>query len=330
MHATEAVEPHLSLLCSKGLALTGVLVPLATGGRGTVTGELADSRSLQQLRKDEATIRQVFNARYRAIDVFDPAAREVEIAKRTELLCAIYRLYGTSRNLTPPELRRELQSFEVEALMSVLQRLLFAGFRSLESLVDHCEQCAAADDDLLAHVMDPLLLRYLLTLSTPGLEHSIANLPLEPLEKACRVCDRSAIRAWFQRLLADSASVPLDAPQRLRALLFELWRAGVGDLGMLAHEIAVVDVALFDEMGWENTRLFCAQLRRITGPRSEALDAFLSDEDIDGALTAAEELRQEELVAHFRRLATRYDTKLHRDVRRSIFVTANLLKRRSA
>lgn len=329
MQGTVAPD-DVRLLCSKGLAVSGVLVPLATSAEPASRIPGALSPALQQLQRDETTIRTVFNQRYPAIDVFDMVARQAEVEKRTALLCVVYRLYGTGRNCTPPELRRELLAFEVDALLSCLQRLALMGHPSWDALVDHCERAAAADDDVLAHVMDPLGLRFLLTFHSPQLSESINGHSLAPLETSCRLCDRGAIRAWFGRLLSGPAPLPNDAPQRLRALLLELWRAGVGDLGMLSHEIAVLDVTLFEDLGWESTRLFCAQLRRITGPRSEALDAYLTDEDIDGALLSAEELRQDELTAHFRRLAVSYDTKLHRDVRRSVYATAHALRRHSA
>lgn len=320
----QPLNPETNLLCPKGLAKRQGLVTFI-GNQGITPSEdvgTTESRASLILRHDDGVIREVFNARCGDLNLLDAAARETELGKRNALLRLIFRLYRAGMNQTPVEVRREIRASEVEAVIAAIRRLSFMGNPKWEELLTYCEQCTAADTDVLAHVMDPFQLRHILTFHSESTRQQIGTETLGTLMTVAQGSDASAVRIWFQDLIRANEFLPKDTPQVFRAVLFELWKHGQGNLGALAFEIAVLDVMLFDDLGWESTRAFCTQLRRITGPGCETLSAYLTDQDVDDALTISEELRQEDLVVHFRKLATTYTTKQHRDLRKRVLVAA--------
>jgi hypothetical protein len=329
MFSASTITPANRLLCEKGLVKRHSLfqylgIQVANAEEDVPTAN--EPRELLLLRHDDAVIRDVFNARHGALDLMNGAVRAAELSRRATSLALIYRLYALGRSQTPVELRRALQSAEMEMVMSAIKRLSLMGQNSVESLVAYCEANAGRDVDLLAHVMDPFQLRYLLSYSSEATRERVGSAALDTLRVACQRSDAAAVKSWFQAIRRTLKNLPLDFPQLIRGVVLELWQAAGGDLATICTELAVVDTQLFSELGWETTRAFCAQLRRVTGPGCEALDGFLTDEDIDSALTISEELRQEDLVAHFRKLASSYNTSSHRDARRSIFARAQLPK----
>lgn len=324
MSPSDPSQSESGFLCANGLAkrqglVTFVSPESSTQGEET---ETLHSRAHLQLIRDEAVIREAFNVRCGEINLLDEAAREAQLDKREALIGLIYRLYAVSRERTPEEVRRALRPVDVEALISSTQRLSLMGNPDLRSLTEECERRGREDDDVLAHVMDPFQLRYILAYHSEATRGQIGNERLNTIKTACRQGNVAGVREWFQGLIRDTQYMALDTPQALRNVLLELWKEGEADLGVFAYETAVLDTQLFADLGWESTRAFCAQLRRITGPCCEALDAFLTDEDIDHALTIAQELRQPDLVNHFRKLATTYSAKSHRDLRRNVMTEA--------
>lgn len=324
MPLINAVKGDAKVLCNKGLArrqgLIDFLYPHATSTAEEM--EAGNPRADLVLRHDDGVIREVFNTRCGDLSLADGAALQPEWVKREALLRTIYRLYSIGHKRTPADLRRQLHGSEVEAVISSIQRLNFMGMGAADGLLDFCEQSANGDDDVLAHVMDPLQLRYILTFHCPTTRDELCRARVNTLIDACRARDGVAVKSWFSTLTSTTDTLPGDAPQFFRSVLLDLWKTGGADLSFLAYEIAVLDAQLFEELGWESTRSFCAQLRRITGPGCEVFDAYLTDEDIDGALIVAEELHQEELIIHFRKLATTYSTKSHRDMRKSVLTAA--------
>lgn len=315
-----------ALLCEKGLARRwGLLQFAGRETRAEESGEKNVSATTLRLRQDDTVIREVFNARYSPLGLFDSHSRTQESAKRELLLRTLYRLYWAGRSRLPEELWRETSRREVEAIVSGLQRLSLVGNPSWEKLATEVERLAAHDDDLLAHLMDPFQLRFVLSFHSEASRAEIGIENLNTLQLACSRRDAAGIRAWFQALLTQHDSLPKDITQLLRSVMLEVSRAGHGDLGTLAFEIATLDVEVSQDLGWESIRAFCAQLRRITAPGCEALDPYCTDEDIDEALTAVESLQQDELVAHFRKLATSYDVRMHSQIRRKVFVAAGVV-----
>ncbi|HEU5079048.1 MAG TPA: hypothetical protein VFT72_07530 [Opitutaceae bacterium] len=314
-----------NLLCEKGLARRfGLLEFAGRAGGADEASEKNASPAALRLRMDDAVIREVFNARYSPLGLFESHSRVQEAAKRELLLRTLYRLYWAGRAQLPEELWREISRREVEAIVSSLQRLTLVGNPSWERLVSEVERRATQDEDLLAHVMDPFSLRYVLSYHSEASREEIGIENLNTLAAAALRRDAAGIRAWFQALLAQHDSLPKDITQLLRSVMLEVACSGHGDLGTIAFEIATLDVEVSEDLGWESIRAFCAQLRRITAPGCEALDPYCTDEDIDEALTAVESLHQEELVTHFRKLAVSYDVRQHSQLRRKVFVAAGV------
>ncbi len=324
MFSRRSAFNEANLLCEKGLAKRESLLNfiLKDGEREPAGDALSDSRDALLIRHDEGVIREVFNARYSSIELMDVRAKQTQLDLRGAFLHLIYRLYRAGRTQTPAELRRQLQSQEIETAVATIQRLRYMGNPDFDALAEFCERCAGSDEDLLAHVMDPFQLRYVLSFHRPETRALLGADKLSALMAACRRRDQAGVRQCVDGMIAAAAELPKDAPQALRHSLLELWRKGDGDLGMLTFCIAVVDAQLFEELGWESSRAFFVQLRRITGPGCEVFDAFMTDEDIDSALSISEELQQEDLIVHFRKLAKGFDTKLQRNVHRSVFATA--------
>jgi hypothetical protein len=311
-----------TLLCNRGLPKVGILQHFvwAHGVTPAVVGgvPLAD----RMVRHDDAAIRDAFVRLYAAVEVLDPQAREQEFAHREERIRAIYRLYTAGLKKLPTTLRRPLQQEEVQEFFATIKRIRYTGHAVLETLIADAERCASSDEDMLAHVMDPLQIRYLLSACSPAVQQQLGAERVHALLNACQKADRAEVRAWFAALDPHFEVLSREMPQFLRSAILEMWRDGVRGLGILAFETAVLDVRMFGDLGWENTRLFCSLLRRITAPGSEVLDPFLNDEEIDCALSAAEKLKQDELIAHFRKVASSYDTRLRRDVYRAVMAAA--------
>ena len=286
-------------------------------------GKLPPSEA-EIVRHDAALIRELFDGRCPPLESLDPVQRAPQLEEREQLLSAVSRLYAAGQAATPSSFRRRLLTGEVTTLLNALNYLLQAATEPLADMLAEVERLSAQDDDLLAHVMDPLQLRYVLARDSHAARGQLGAERCELLLTAARRADRAYLRAWFEDLTSHLEILSKDTPLYLRSVLLGLWRRGEGDLAGLAYEIAILDVRLFGAAGWENTRAFCGILRRITAPGSEVLDPFLSDEEIDTCLLAVESLRQDELIAHFRRLATSYNTKLHRDLHRSVFHRARL------
>jgi hypothetical protein len=286
----------------------------------TAAGQAEANRQAQAA--DEAAIRGVFNRWCGSGQFLDENARARETAERDELLNALCRLYAISRAHTPASKERKVRAGDVERVITCFRRLaLMWGVRPGEVAM-YCETHAAGDDNILAHTSDPLQLRYILTFhkDVPGAQLTAHD--IQELRNACETSDQAAMRRWFDVVGAKRDVLPRDTPQALRFLLLQLWNAGAGDLETLAYELAVLDARMFESLGWENTRMFCALLKRIGGGKYSAFGAYITDEDIDEALELHQELGNQEQVAHFRALLTVYDTKLVRDLERAVFSSA--------
>jgi hypothetical protein len=319
-HSNDAAK----FLCPKGLARTGGLYEFL-GAHGVEVSELGGNcRSGRVLRQDEITLRQAFNHRFQGVnDYTDASSKTAALEERATLLVYLYRLYAAGRVNIPAELQRPLQTAEVEGVLSTLRRLSVTSRPNIEALVVECERHAELDTDVLAHVMDPLLVRFLLSCGAAEAEQQLGADRLRVLVDACARNDRQSIQAWFDALVPHLAVLSRHLPQFLRSLVLGIWRDGGTGLEALAFETAVLDERLFADLGFESTRLFCSALRRITAPGCEVLDPYMNDEEIDAALVAVEAINQDELVAHFRKLASTYNTQTHRLLRRRVEAAAH-------
>ncbi len=291
-----------------------------SSGSHTVGGGRGNAAEAQLA--DEGAIRVVFNRWCGPVQFLDQEARMREQAERDELYQALCRLMAISRLHTLGVSERKVRAGDVERVITCFRRLALMWKVRPSEIAAYCETRAANDDNVLAHIADPLQLRYILTFHTevPGAMITVSE--LGQLRDACVAGDQRAMRMWFDAIGEKKDLLPKDTPQALRFLLLQLWNAGAGDLETLAYELAVLDTRMFDAMGWENSRMFCALLKRIGGGRYPAFGAYITDEDIDEALELHQELGKQEQVAHFRALLTVYETKLVRDLERAVVSSA--------
>ncbi len=291
-------------------------------GSHTVGGARAQAAAIEAKQADEAAIRGVFNRWCGPVQFLDQEARVREQAEREELFQALCRLMAISRLHTAGGAGRKVRTGDLERVITCFRRLALMWKVRPSEIAAYCETRAANDDNVLAHVADPFQLRYILTFHTEVPGAVVTAEALVQLREACVACDQQAMRAWFDAIGEKKDALPKDTPQALRYLLLQLWNAGAGDLETLAYELAVLDTRMFDAMGWENTRMFCALLKRIGGGRYPAFGAYITDEDLDEALQLHEELGNQDQVAHFRALLTVYETKLVRDLERAVVSSA--------
>jgi hypothetical protein len=294
-------------------------MPTTTHSFSSVAGQAANR---QAQAADEAAIRGVFNRWCGSGQFLDQKARARESAERDEMLNALCRLYAISRSSTLASKERKVRAGDVERVITCFRRLaLMWGVRPGE-IATYCETQATGDNNVLAHTSDPLQLRYILTFHKDVSGEQLTSRDIQQLRSACEAGDQAAMRMWFDVVGAKRDKLPKDATQALRFLLLQLWNAGIGDLETFAYELAVLDARMFESLGWENTRMFCALLKRIGGGKYSAFGAYITDEDIDEALALHQELGNQEQYAHFRALLTVYDTKLVRDLERAVFSSA--------
>ena len=271
---------------------------------------------------DLLAIRAAFNRWTGPVQRFDVEGKKRELADREEMMTALLRLYTMSRASFPSGAARPVQALDVERVLSCFRRLELMGGATPAKIADYCERASEGDDNVIAHRADPLLLRYVLTYHEQATEAWFADKDLGRLRYVCERADLTGMRAWFEKLGADKETLPKGACQFLRLFLLRLWNNRMGDLETLAFEQAVLEVRLYDTMGWENTRMFCALLRRIGGGNMPAFGAYLNSEDIKEALALHEALGDAQQSAHFRALATVHDAKLVGELERAVFANA--------
>ncbi|MGC4074754.1 MAG: hypothetical protein QM760_20075 [Nibricoccus sp.] len=271
---------------------------------------------------DHVVIRAALNRWAGPVQRLDIEGKKRELADREELMTALLRLYALSRASIPKGIAPVIRAVDVERVLSCFRRLSLMGGATPSAIVDYCERAAADDDNHAAYRADPLMLRYVLTFHQAQTQVWFAANDEARLVYVCERADLAGIRAWFERVSANKEEMPKDCCQYLRLMLLRLWNRRMGDMETLAFEQAVLEVRLFETMGWENTRMFCALLRRIGGGNLPAFGAYLSSEDIEEALVLHESLSDSEQCTHFRALATVHDRRLLGELERAVFANA--------
>jgi hypothetical protein len=276
---------------------------------------------LQPLRAaDDAALEAVF---LRAVGPMTQASAEVralEQSARDEFLRALRRLYAIARARFPGPDAPLVREDDVLRVVASFRRLSLMWGVLPEEVADYCEAQAANDTDVRVHRADPLQIRHVLTFHRPG-EWASARGPqgLAALRNACVAQDAGAMRAWFDAALARKAELPGDLTQALRAMIVQLWSAGSGDVETLAYETAVLDVSLFDAMGWENARAHCAWLHRIGGARRPVFGSYLTKDEAKDARALHEALGDRSQVAYFHMFVDCFDARVLRDLERAVY-----------
>jgi hypothetical protein len=272
---------------------------------------------------DLMTIRAAINRWSGSVQLVDAEGRKQELAEREGLVAALLRLLAISHaREAGGDSVRPVQAVDVERVLSCFRRLTLLGVITPVAVAEYCEKAAAGDDNVIAHRADPLSLRYVLTYHLESTRAWFAGKNVDRLRYVCERADLASIRAWFESLAADKGALPKDSGQYVRSLLLQFWNRRMGDLETLAFEQAVLEVRLFSTIGWENTRMFCALLRKIGGGNRSAFAAYLTADDITEALTLHEVLGQADQCAHFRALAAVHDTQLIGQLEHAVLATA--------
>jgi hypothetical protein len=276
----------------------------------------------RHVREDLAVIRSVFNKRHDPLDGFDLSFKQRQIAEREVLLQTVCELYLVGRQHVPANLIKPIRAEDVERAFAALRRLALTGRVSLPDLAAYCVRMAAEATHTYEGAVDPFQLRHILCYSPDRGEKLSDILDVEALKSGCR--SKEAIRAWFNLLGQNKSQLPRSTPQLLRQFVLEIWADDAVDFATLAFELAVLDVRLNGQIGWENARGFFALLSRIAGSDRAALAAYLTDEDLDEALLVREALGDKAQAAFFRSLLAAFDTKAVRALEKAVFKEADL------
>lgn len=248
----------------------------------------------------------------------DAAAKQRELAERELYISALTRLYAASSKHAIDGTWRVVRPVDIEEAMPLLQRLTLVQKLSLDEVSAWCVARAGEDNNPFAHCIDPFQIRHLMAFHRNVAHAELGSEEIDCLKTACRAGDSTTLRTWFDAAGEGHASLPRDTPQRLRAVLFELWSEGASILEELAFEIAVLEMRMFDIIAWDNMRTFCSRLKRIGGSTSTLFNAYLSDEDIDEAMLLNEDLGNDDECRYYSRLAAAYRTDTLRNLQRTI------------
>jgi hypothetical protein len=271
---------------------------------------------------DILTIRAAFNRWAGPVQRLDTEGKKQEVQEREATVDALTRLLAINHQGEAAGQVRPVTAPDVERVLACFRRLTLLGAVTPSAIAAYCEKIAEEDDNHFARRADPLSLRYVLTYHQEPTRAWFAARDLDRLRYVCERADLAGIRAWFAAATADKEALPKESGQYLRSWLLRFWNRRMGDLESLAFEQAVLEVRLFHAIGWENTRMFCALLRKIGGGDRTAFGAYLTREDIAEALLWHETLGQDGHCAHLRALADIHDAHLVVQLEQTVHATA--------
>jgi hypothetical protein len=164
------------------------------------------------------------------------------------------------------------------------------------------------EDNLRLNQLDPLQLRHLLTFHQDIPHEELTALDIQALKRTCENASKENTHLWFEAVTKRKNALPRSTPQFLRQMITELWTTGHRDfLETLATELTVLDCAMFDALGWENSRLFLAVFKRLHGANCRPASAYIDSEEINAAIEMYKLLGDSDQVVHFRALSTTFD-----------------------
>jgi hypothetical protein len=269
-------------------------------------GKKLDDRANREAR--EECIGTVVTKWFGALELLMPKARASERARRTPFLQPLLQIHQLSCDLVPVEQRIPLVELDICAAIKLLNLIAITLRSKPAVIVAYCKAETAEENNLRANQLDPLLLRHLLAFHRRIPREKFKSLDIQTLKKACKKSDKNGIRTWFETIATRKSSLPKSTPQLLRQLILHLWTAGHRDfLDIFAPELAVLDYAMFDALGWENTRLFFAVLKRIHGAACRSASAFLDKGEINAILGMHKHLKDTDQIDHFHALSVNFD-----------------------
>jgi len=272
-----------------------------------------DCGSLSGLESRENTIRNAVKKWFGPLETLDPKARAGERERHETILHTLFRLHRLSCNLVPEQERIPVSEQDVFSTIIVLNRIAITVRCPSTTIIAYCEARAVREKNPRANQLDPLQLRHLLSFHQDIPHEELNALDIQTLRNACEKNDKKSIQVWFETIAKRKSALPNGAPQFLRQLLIDLWDAGYRDyLETFATELAVLDSAMFEAMGWENTRLFLAVFKRIHGASCRSASAFLGEGEIHADIEMYKRVGDTDQIIHFRALATTFDPKAQR------------------
>lgn len=240
----------------------------------------------------------------------DSEARQRELVERTNQGLLLHSLHEIADAIIPPAQRRLVQEAEVRRALAVLRRfaLLFPAV-GLEQLLLHCETAAAADRNPVAHLIDPLQLRHLLTFREERADAFPPPEEFPALERLVAHAPAAEITAWFGRLEESWPQLSKSTPGALRDVFARSCRAFAPEenLATVACETAVLTLRLQGIVGLEDTRLFFSLHKQIAGPALPGMDDYLQSDEINHATTQHRTAGHASTADYFRGLAQTFD-----------------------
>jgi hypothetical protein len=271
----------------------------------------------------ECIIRRTAKKWFGPLEMLDPKARTDERDRHEAILQALLRIHRVSCNLVPEQQRILISEQDIESAIIVLNRIAITVKGPSAAIISYCEARAVREKNPRANQLDPLQLRHLLSFHQDIPHEELSTLDIQNLRAVCEKSSTEGIQLWFETLTKQKNALPKGAPQFLRQLVVDLWNAGHTEfLETYATELAVIDSALFDSLGWENSRLFFAIFKRIHGSACRPASIFLNDEDIDTALEIYKQLGDSDQVVHFRAISTTHESKELRRLERTILAAS--------
>ncbi len=265
----------------------------------------------QAYRPDSASIiHAVINRRGGAPAILDREAAQREQTERANLGLLLHALHEIAEARVPSGLRRLIKESEVQRAAAVLRRFsLLHPTVSYGQLLEHCERATVAEHDPVAHLVDPLQLRHVLTFHE-GIPHEeLTAIDLYELDRAIEHGPESAVAAWFANVDPQRRALPGATPAYLRTLYFRAARAGVpaARLGTLSFETAVLTLRLQGVIGFEDTRLFFSLLKQIAGEDIPGLESHLESGETHHAAAQHRAAGNTRPAEYFRQLANYFD-----------------------
>ena len=264
--------------------------------------------NLASLESRENTLRNAVKKWFGPLEMLDPKGRAHESARHEAMINTLCRLHRLSCNLVQESQRLPLIEQDIFTAILILNRISITVKCPPGAIVGYCESHAVREDNLRLNQLDPLQLRHLLAFHQDIPHEELNALDIQTLKRACENASKHDIHLWFEAVTKRKNALPLGAPQFLRQLVTELWTTGHRDfLETLATELTVLDCAMFDVLGWENSRLFLSIFKRLHGSTCRPASTYIEAEEISAAIEMYKQLGDSDQVVHFRALSTTFD-----------------------
>jgi hypothetical protein len=279
--------------------------------------------SVKSIDYRESAIRNAVKKWFGPLEMLDPKARADERARHESVLQTLLRLHRVSCNLVAEEQRIPVTERDIHAAIIILNRIAITVKGTTAAIINFCEARAVREKNPRANQLDPLQLRHLLSFHQDIPHEELNALDIQNLRAACEKSSTDEIQFWFETIARHTHALPKGTPQFLRQLVVDLWDAGHSEfLKPYAAELSVIDSAMFDSLGWENSRLFFAIFKRIHGSACRPVSIYLNDEDIDTAIEIYKQLGDSNQVVHFRAISTTFEPKELRRLERTILAAS--------